>query len=679
MKLGDITMALMAIAIILMMVIPLPAALMDLFLVFNITFSMIILLISMNTEKPLDFSIFPSLLLIATMLRLSLNVSSTRLILINGYAGKVIESFGNFVVRGNPLVGFIIFAIIIIVQFVVITKGAERVAEVAARFTLDAMPGKQMSIDADLNAGIISESEAQNRRQEIQKEADFYGAMDGASKFVKGDAIAGIIITIINIVGGLITGIVFQGLEFTEALNRYTLLTVGDGLVSQIPALLISTATGIIVTKAASSGHLGQDLVKQLTSYPKLLLLSAGALGLFAIIPGLPFIPFMALAGTLGYIGISLEKVSKQKNQEIEKLQKERELDEMRKPENIYSLLQVDPIEVEFGYNIIPLADSNQGGDLLDRVVMIRRQCALDLGLVVPMIRLRDNIQLNPNEYIIKIKGVEAARGELRTDSFMVMNPTGGPIDIDGIETREPAFGLQAKWISSDKKEKAELKGYTIVDASSVLATHLTEVIKSYAHELLGRQEVKNLLDNIKNQYPALVEETVPKILTIGEIQKVLSNLLKESVPIRDIVTILETLGDYATLTKDTDMLTEYVRQRLKRVITERFVIGKSAKVITLDSHVEDVILDSIRQNEQGSYIAVEPSVLQKIRNSLVKLINNLNMKGITPIVLTSPMVRIYFKKIIEDYISFLPVLSYNELESGVEVQSVGMVTLNEN
>lgn len=679
MKLGDITMALMAIAIILMMVIPLPAALMDLFLVFNITFSMIILLISMNTEKPLDFSIFPSLLLIATMLRLSLNVSSTRLILINGYAGKVIESFGNFVVRGNPLVGFIIFAIIIIVQFVVITKGAERVAEVAARFTLDAMPGKQMSIDADLNAGIISESEAQNRRQEIQKEADFYGAMDGASKFVKGDAIAGIIITIINIIGGLITGIVFQGLEFTEALNIYTLLTVGDGLVSQIPALLISTATGIIVTKAASSGHLGQDLVKQLTSYPKLLLLSAGALGLFAIIPGLPFIPFMALAGTLGYIGISLEKVSKQKNQEIEKLQKERELDEMRKPENIYSLLQVDPIEVEFGYNIIPLADSNQGGDLLDRVVMIRRQCALDLGLVVPMIRLRDNIQLNPNEYIIKIKGVEAARGELRTDSFMVMNPTGGPIDIDGIETREPAFDLQAKWISSDKKEKAELKGYTIVDASSVLATHLTEVIKRYAHELLGRQEVKNLLDNIKNQYPALVEETVPKILTIGEIQKVLSNLLKESVPIRDIVTILETLGDYATLTKDTDMLTEYVRQRLKRVITERFVIGESAKVITLDSHVEDVILNSIRQNEQGSYIAVEPSVLQKIRNSLVKLINNLNMKGITPIVLTSPMVRIYFKKIIEDYISFLPVLSYNELESGVEVQSVGMVTLNEN
>ena len=679
MKLGDITMAIMAIVIIIMMVIPLPAALLDLLLVFNITFSLVILLISMNTEKPLDFSIFPSLLLIATLLRLSLNVSSSRLILLNGYAGKVIESFGNFVVKGNPLVGFIIFAIIVIIQFVVITKGAERVAEVAARFTLDAMPGKQMSIDADLNAGIISESEAQNRRLEIQREADFYGAMDGASKFVKGDAIAGIIIVIIDIIGGLITGIVFQGLDFTEALNRYTLLTVGDGLVSQIPALLISTATGIIVTKAASSGHLGQDLLRQLTSYPKLLLLSAGALGLFAIIPGLPFFPFMALAGTLGYMGISLDRASKQKEEEVELLEREREIDEMRKPENIYSLLQVDPIEVEFGYNIIPLADTNQGGDLLDRVVMIRRQCALDLGLVVPMIRLRDNIQLNPNEYLIKIKGVEAARGELRTDSFLVMNPTGGPIEIDGIETREPAFGLQARWISSDKKEQAELKGYTIVDPSSVLATHLTEIIKRYAHELLGRQEVNNLLDNLKNLYPALVDEVVPKIISIGELQKVLSNLLKENVPIRDLVTILETLGDYATLTKDTDMLTEYVRQRLKRVITERFVTAQSAKVITLDKDVEELILGSIRQDDQGSYLAIEPSFVLKIRSSLAKLVNNLSMKGITPIVLTSPMVRMYFKKLIEDHFSFLPVLSYNELEASVEVQSVGMVTLSDN
>ncbi|WP_213973807.1 flagellar biosynthesis protein FlhA, partial [Tepidanaerobacter acetatoxydans] len=593
MQIGDIVMAVIAIGIVIMMIIPLPSFLLDFLLTFNITLALIILLISMNMEKPLDFSIFPSLLLITTLLRLSLNISSTRLILINGYAGKVIESFGNFVVKGNPLVGFIIFIIIEIIQFMVITKGAERVAEVAARFTLDAMPGKQMSIDADLNAGVISESEARSRRQEIQREADFYGAMDGASKFVKGDAIAGIIITVINIIGGFITGMVFQGLEFTEALNRYTLLTVGDGLISQIPALLISTATGIVVTKSASSGHLGKDVIKQFTAYPKLLLLSSAALGFFAIVPGLPFVPFMVLAGTLGYAGMSLQKASDSEKQKIEQLQKEKELDEMKKPENIYSLLQVDPIEVEFGYNIIPLADTNQGGDLLDRVVMIRRQCALDLGIVVPMIRLRDNIQLKPNEYVIKIKGVEVARYELRTDSYMIMNPTGGPIEIDGIETREPAFGLPAMWISDDKKEIAEMKGYTVVDASSVLATHLTEVVKQNAHELLGRQEVKNLLDNLKEQYPALVEDIVPKMLTIGEIQKVLSNLLRENIPIRDLVTILETLGDYAALTRDTDMLTEYVRQRLKKVITERFIPSKIAQVITLDSQIEDMILDS--------------------------------------------------------------------------------------
>ncbi len=676
MQLGDIVMAIIAITIVIMMIIPLPAVLLDFLLTFNITLALVILLISMNMEKPLDFSIFPSLLLITTLLRLSLNISSTRLILINGYAGKVIESFGNFVVKGNPLVGFIIFIIIEIIQFMVITKGAERVAEVAARFTLDAMPGKQMSIDADLNAGVISESEARSRRQEIQREADFYGAMDGASKFVKGDAIAGIIITVINIIGGFITGMVFQGLEFTEALNRYTLLTVGDGLISQIPALLISTATGIVVTKSASSGHLGKDIIKQFTAYPKLLLLSSAALGLFAIVPGLPFVPFMALAGTLGYAGMSLQKASDREKQKLEQLQKEKELDEMKKPENIYSLLQVDPIEVEFGYNIIPLADANQGGDLLDRVVMIRRQCALDLGIVVPMIRLRDNIQLKPNEYVIKIKGVEVARYELRTDSYMIMNPTGGPIEIDGMETREPAFGLSAMWISDDKKEIAEMKGYTVVDASSVLATHLTEVVKQYAHELLGRQEVKNLLDNLKEQYPALVEDIVPKMLTIGEIQKVLSNLLRENIPIRDLVMILETLGDYAALTKDPDMLTEYVRQRLKRVITERFIPSKIAQVITLDSQIEDMILDSIRQNEHGSYIALDPTIIQKIRNSFIRTVNDLHAKGISPIILTSPMIRIYFKKIIEDYISFVPILSYNELEPEVEVQSVGMVTL---
>lgn len=676
MKLGDIVVALMAIVIVLMMIIPLPTLIMDLLLAFNITFSLIILLISMNMESPLEFSILPTLLLLTTMLRLALNISSTRLILLNGYAGKVIEAFGNFVVRGNPLVGFIIFLIIVIVQFVVITKGSERVAEVAARFTLDAMPGKQMSIDADLNAGLISESEARKRRIDIQRESDFYGAMDGASKFVKGDAIAGIIIAVINIIGGLITGVIFQEMEIMEAVQRYTLLTVGDGLVSQIPALLISTATGIVVTKAGSSGNLGEDLMKQLTSHPKLLMFAAGALGLFAIIPGLPFWPFIALSGTMGYMGISLQRISEQEIQKEDDQIQEQELEEMRKPENIFSLLQVDPIEVEFGYNVIPLADANQGGDLLDRVVMIRRQCALDLGMIVPMIRLRDNIQLKPNEYVIKIKGVEAARGELRTDSLMVMNPTGGSIEIDGIDTREPAFGLPAKWISSDKKELAEVKGYTIVDASSVLATHLTEIIKLYAHELLGRQEVKNIVDNLREQYPALVDELVPKVITIGEIQKVLSNLLKENVPIRDMVTIIETLGDYGGLTKDTDMLTEYVRQRLKRVITERFTINKKAHVITIDGELEDMILNSIRQSDQGTYVALDPSSIQKIRYAMSKLVNDLNMKGISPIVLASPLIRQYFKRIIEDYIPFLPVLSFSELEPNVEVKSVGTVML---
>jgi flagellar biosynthesis protein FlhA len=674
MRFGDLAVALLAIMVVVMMVIPLPTWLLDMLLSFNITISLLILLISMNMEKPLDFSIFPSLLLLTTILRLSLNISSTRLILLNGFAGRVIEAFGNFVVRGNVLVGFIIFLIIIVVQFIVITRGAERVAEVAARFTLDAMPGKQMSIDADLNAGIISDSEARQRRQDIQREADFYGAMDGASKFVKGDAIAGIIITVINVIGGLISGVVFQQLDLATAANRYTLLAVGDGLVSQIPALLISTATGIVVTKAASSGNLGEDLVNQLVSYPKLLLIASGVLGVFAFIPGLPHIPFLALAAAFGYLGFSVENISRHEDMKKEQMQKEKELEEMRKPENIFSLLQVDPIEVEFGYNIIPLADVNQGGDLLDRVVMIRRQCALDLGMVVPMIRLRDNIQLKPNEYVIKIKGVEAARGELKTDHYMVMNPTGGPIDIDGIETREPAFGLQAKWITVDKKEAAEIQGYTVVDASSVLATHLTEVIKSFAHELLGRQEVKNMLDNLKEQYPSVVEDLVPKVLSLGEVQKVLANLLKENVPIRDMVTILEALGDYANLTKDTDMLTEYVRQRLKRVITSRFAYDKKIQVITLDAQLEKQILDSIRQNEQGTFIALEPSTVQKIRNSLARIINELNMKGISPVVLTNPLVRMYFRRIIEDYFSFLPVLSYNELEPGVEVKSVGTV-----
>ncbi|MGB9813176.1 MAG: flagellar biosynthesis protein FlhA [Thermovenabulum sp.] len=676
MKIGDIAVALISVLVVVMMIIPLPSALLDILLSLNITLSLVILLVSMNTEKPLNFSVFPTLLLLATLFRLSLNISSTRLILLNGYAGRVIEAFGNFVIRGNVLVGLIIFLIIVIIQFIVITRGAERVAEVAARFTLDAMPGKQMSIDADLNAGLITEAEARKRRQDIQREADFYGAMDGASKFVKGDAIAGIIITAINIIGGLITGMVFQQMSFLEAINRYALLTVGDGLVSQLPALLISTATGIIVTKAASEGNLGNDLVRQLTAYPKILLVAAALLGFFSIIPGLPHIPFMILAGIFSYLGFSIQNAYKKETLKEKEVEKEKEIEEMRKPENIYSLLQVDPIEVEFGYSLIPLADKNQGGDLMDRIVMIRRQCALDLGFVVPMIRLRDNIQLNPGEYVIKIKGVEAARGEIKIDHYLVMNPTGGPIEVEGIDTKEPAFGLPAKWVPQEKREKAEILGYTVVDASSVIATHLTEIIKTYAHELIGRQEVKNLLDAVKEHSPSLVEELTPKLLSLGEIQKVLSNLLKENVPIRDMVTILEALGDYAVLTKDTDMLTEYVRQRLKRVITNRFFPDKRGNVITVDKQVEDAILNAISKMENEAYLSLEPQIAQKIINSTVENAKKAYKLGMQPIILTSPFVRRYFKNLIENNLHGVPVLSYAELEPNVEIKAIGMVRL---
>ncbi|KXG77629.1 Flagellar biosynthesis protein FlhA [Fervidicola ferrireducens] len=676
MKSYDMAVAILAVVVVVMMIIPLPSSLLDILLSFNITFSLIILLVAMNVEKPLNFSTFPTLLLIATLFRLALNVSSTRLILLNGYAGRVIESFGNFVIRGNVLVGFIIFLIIVVIQFIVITRGAERVAEVAARFTLDAMPGKQMSIDADLNSGLITEAEARERRMNIQKEADFYGAMDGASKFVKGDAIAGIIITVINIIGGLITGIVFQGLDAVTALNRYALLTVGDGLVSQIPALLVSTATGIVVTKAASEGNLGEGLIKQLLYYPRVLFMASGLLAFFALVPGLPHLPFLILAGVLGYIGFSVQRISEKERIKEQEMKHEKELEEMRKPENLLSLLQVDPIEVEFGYNIIPLADVNQGGDLLDRVIMIRRQCALDLGMIVPMVRLRDNIQLRPNEYVIKIKGVEAARGELKVDHYLVMNPSGGPIEVEGIETREPAFGLPAKWITTEKKEKAEMLGYTVVDSASVLATHLTEVIKAYAHELIGRQDVKNILDSLKEQYPSLVEELVPKVLTLGEIQKVLSNLLRENVPIRDMVTILEALGDYSSLTKDTELLTEYVRQRLKRLITSRFFPDKKANVITLDRDLEEYILNSISQTENGTYISIEPDVVQKVISSLIEKINQAARLGIQPVVLTSPLVRRHFKKIIENSLPNIPVLSYGEIDPNIEIRSVGTVKL---
>ncbi len=671
---GDM-IAIAIVAIIMLIVVPVPTFLLDILLTLNISLSLVIFLLSMYIKEPLQFSIFPTMLLITTLFRLSLNFSTTRLILGKGYAGEVIDAFGNFVTGSNAIVGFIMFLILIVVQFMVITKGSERVAEVSARFTLDAMPGKQMAIDADMNSGLISEVEAKYRRKKIQREADFYGAMDGASKFVKGDAIAGIIITVINITAGFAIGMLQMDLSFSEALSKFTILTIGDGLVSQIPALLISIAAGMVVTRAASESNLGTDIIAQLLAEPKVLYITAGTLFLLAF-TGLPMVPNIILAIFLAFMGYSLQRTIKDAAKEEEIKAQDIEVEEIRKPENVMTLLQVDPIELEFGYGIIPLADVSQGGDLLDRVVMIRRQCALDLGVIVPVIRLRDNIQLKPNEYVIKIKGIEVASGELMFDNFLAMNPGTADGELDGIKTTEPAFGLPAVWINENQKERAEMMGYTVVDPPSVIATHLTEIIKNYAHELLGRQDVQKLIDNIKESYPALVDDVLPKMLSIGDVQKVLANLLKEGVSIRDMVTIMETLADYAPMTKDTDMLTEYVRQSMKRNITKRFIFDRQAKVITLDAGLEQMIMDSVQQTEYGSFLNLDPGSAQRIISNLLKEVQKLNSMGEQPIILASPVVRLYFKRMIDQVAPGLVVLSYNELDPSVEVQSVGVVSV---
>ncbi|QXM06133.1 flagellar biosynthesis protein FlhA [Crassaminicella indica] len=674
MKFGDIVVSLAVIAVIIIIIMPIPLIVVDILLSLNISLSMLILLIAIYNKEPLEFAVFPSMLLLTTLFRLSLNISTTRYILSKGNAGAVIEAFGQFVVGGNAVVGFIIFLIIIIIQFMVITKGAERVSEVAARFTLDAMPGKQMAIDADLNSGLITEAEARERRMRIQNEADFYGAMDGASKFVKGDAIAGIIITIINITAGFVLGMLGKGLSFMEALQKYTLLTVGDGLVSQIPALLISTATGIVVTRAASDSDLGNDVIKQLFRQPKIMFIIAGVLLFLGLTP-LPDLPYFLLSGVFVYLGFMLKKSIQESIVEEEEVHQDTEAEDIRKPENVLPLLQVDPIELEFGYGIIPLADPNQGGDLFDRLVMIRRQCALELGIIVPMIRLRDNIQLESNQYVIKIKGIDVAAGNIVFDHYLAMNPGTAEGDISGIDTVEPAFGLPAKWIQEDEREKAEIFGYTVVDPSSVISTHLTEIIKRHAHELLGRQEVKSLLDNVKEHNEALIDELVPKIMSLGEIQKVLSNLLREGISIRDMVTILETLADYGTITRDTEMLTEYVRQSLSRAITKQFIDGDHVKVITLDQSLEQTIMESIQQTEHGSYLNLDPNIAQAVLNNLATQIEKLMSVGEQPIILTSPIVRGYFKKLTEQLTPELIVLSYNEIDSKIEVQSIGVVS----
>ncbi len=679
----DLIVVIAVIAMVLMLILPVPPELLDFLLVLNITLALTILLISMYTLEPLQFSIFPTLLLLITIYRLALNVSSTRLILLDAYAGEVIMQFGEFVVGGNPVVGFVVFLILITIQFIVITKGAERVSEVTARFTLDAMPGKQMAIDADLNSGLIDEYQAKERRKEVEQEADFYGAMDGASKFVKGDAIAGIVITIINILGGFVIGMAQQGMSFEEALQTFTLLTVGDGLVTQIPALLVSTSTGIVVTRAASDSNLGQDVIKQILAHPKVLYIVGGVLAVIGIVPGMPPIPFLILGSFMGFLGFRITSAIEPEPtiEEEQAAATEEEAEEYRSPESVMSLLKVDPIEFEFGYGLLPLADPDQGGDLLDRVTMIRRQVAMELGIVVPVIRVRDNIQLNSNEYCIKIKGIEVAREEVLPNHYLVMLPGNmqGKLEelgLEGTETKEPVFGLPALWIDESQREKAEMSGYTVVDPPSVLATHLTEVIKRHAHELLGRQETKELVDNVKNEYPTVVEELVDNILNIGEIRKVLANLLKEGVSIKNLLTILETLTDYGAVTKDTDMLTEYVRQNLSREITTKLqeLQGEPLKVITLSPDLEQKISESIKQTDHGNYLSIEPQLTQKIQKQLQNYLEQLNEQGLQPIVVTSPMVRLYFKRLTESMFPDLMVVSFHELEPQVEAQSVGVV-----
>lgn len=677
MKIKELTVLVGIIGVVLMMILPIPVGLLDVLLVINIAIALMILLVAMNTKEALDFSIFPSLLLVTTLFRLSLNISTTKHILAEAYAGKVVATFGSWISSGQPIVGFIVFLILVVVQFIVITKGSERVAEVGARFTLDAMPGKQMSIDADLNAGLINEQQAKERRSKIEREADFYGAMDGASKFVKGDAIASIVILLINLVGGFIIGMVMLGMSFGESISTYSLLTIGDGLVSQIPALLISTASGLIVTRAASDGSFADDITGQLFSYPKLIYIVAATVTFLGIFTPIGPITTLPLAGLLFFGGWKMQKNLNSKQISEEQMEEEQQIEEVRSPESVINLLQVDPIEFEFGYGLIPLADTGQGGDLLDRIIMIRRQCALELGLVVPVIRIRDNIQLRPSEYVIKIKGNIVGGGELLLNHYLAMSPGYDDDSISGIETMEPAFGLPALWIDELTKDRAELSGYTVVDPPSVVATHLTELIKRHAHELLGRQETKAIIDNLRESYPALVDELIPTVLSIGDVQKVLAKLLREKISIRDMVTIVETLADYGTYTKDPDVLTEYVRQALSRQITQQYTLkGETMRVITVGPNLEKKIAESVQQSEQGSYLALDPVSSQTLYQKLTEQVNRLIQSGQQPIVLTSPTIRMYLRQIIERTMQDIPVLSYSELEPNVEIQSVGVVNL---
>jgi flagellar biosynthesis protein FlhA len=673
----DLAIGLYLLMAIIFLIIPINSTILDFMLALNVSIAMVILFNALFSKEVLNMSTFPTILLFTTVFRIALNVSSTRLILLNGEPGEVVETFGQFVGGGDPIIGIIVFIILLLVQFMVINKGSERVAEVTARFTLDAMPGKQMAIDADLNTGSITDAQARERRAKIQEESSFFGSMDGATKYVKGDAIVGLIITVVNFAGGLVMGMTRQGLPAVEAFDKYTVLTIGDGLVSQIPSLMISLATGILVTKVSKEADIGDLLVKQLFSIPKVLYMVGGSLIFLGVVTPLPALVFSTYGVILIITGRVISDRIEISNIEDQVAQEESAGDEIRRPENVTSLLQVDPIELEFGYGIIPLADVNQGGDLLDRVVMIRRQIALEMGCVVPTIRLRDNIQLNPNQYLIKIKGIQVSEGEILFDHYMAMNPGYVEEEITGIPTFEPSFHLPAIWITESQRERAESLGYTVVDPPSIIATHLTEIIRGHIHELLTRQDVQNLINNIQESNATLINELVPKLLSVGEVQKVLQNLLKEGISIRDLITIFETLADYAPTTRDSDVLTEYARQSLKRAISNKyFPQHETTSVVTLDPKIEQEIMSSVKQTEQGAYLALDPEKTQGIIHSVEEELQKLENLGKNPIVITSPIVRMYFKKLTQDYFKDLIVISYNEIDSNVELQSVGMVTV---
>ncbi|MBV4429754.1 flagellar biosynthesis protein FlhA [Clostridium tyrobutyricum] len=674
----DVLMPLVVIMVVFMIIIPLPAAVLDVLIASNITLSIVIILLTMFTTEILEFSIFPTLLLITTLFRLALNISSTRLILRDGYAGEVINAFGSFVVGGNYMVGIIIFLIIVIIQFIVITNGAGRVAEASARFTLDAMPGKQMSIDADLNSGLIDERGAKNRREKLQREADFYGAMDGASKFVKGDAIASLIIVVINIIAGIIMGIVVLGMGASDAAQTYTKLTIGDGLVSQIPALLISTASGILVTRSGDNENFGTIAIKQLTGFPKVIAIAAAVLLFLAIIPGLPHIAFIILSALCMTAAYLLYKDEMQHNiQQSQVKQQEMTEIENKEPENVMNLISVEPMEIEIGYGLIPLADESSGGDLLQRITSVRRQCAIEMGIVVQPIRIRDNLQLKTNEYVIKIRGTVVAKGELMPNMLLCMDPTNGENSISGISTVEPSFGLPATWINKDQREEAEIKGLTVVDPTTVMVTHLTETIKNHSYEMIGRQEVKMILDSVKEKYPTVVEELIPDLLTIGEVQKVLQNLLRERVSIKDMVTILESLADNSRNTKDIELLTEYVRFALGRSICNSLIDeNNSITVVTLSLDLEELVANNIQKSMQGSFPAIDPDTTSKILNSLKSTLDSVYFNDNQPVILVSPKIRAAFRKLIEMVFPSVNVLSLNEIPNDVEIKTEGVVSI---